>query len=63
MDINIKNISKDQARDTGLAMLLIILLIVYWTKYYEIIPLGIAILVVDMVCPVLFLVPSRILCK
>ncbi|MBV5330496.1 MAG: hypothetical protein JZU65_23155 [Chlorobium sp.] len=43
--------SKTQAKDTGLAMLLICLLFIYLAKYYFLLLPAMAILVVTMTCP------------
>jgi len=46
--------SRTQAKDTGLAMLLICLLVIYLAKYYFLLLPSMAILVVTMTCPGVF---------
>lgn len=45
---------KDQARDTGLAMCLLFLLLIYFGKYFKLIPVVILLLFLSMVWPNLF---------
>lgn len=44
----------DQARDTGLAMCLFSLLLIYFGKYFQLIPVAILFLFLSMICPNLF---------
>jgi polyferredoxin len=49
---NKDNINK--ARDTGLAMVLLVLIIIYFGKYYNLIPLAIILLILSILWPKLF---------
>jgi hypothetical protein len=51
---DIKADSLDQARDTGMAMVLVVLLLVYFGHYNYLVPLAIVLLVLCMVWPKLF---------
>ena len=44
----------DQARDTGLAFVLLSLIIIYLTKSYRLLPLPIGLLIITMIWPVFF---------
>jgi hypothetical protein len=44
----------DQARDTGLAMCLLLLLFIYFGKYFQLIPVAILILFISIAWPNLF---------
>lgn len=44
----------DQAKDTGLALTLILLLIAYFGKHYGLIPFAIGAIALTMICPVIF---------
>jgi hypothetical protein len=46
--------TKDQARDTGMAMALICLLLAYWGHHPKFLPLAIILLLVTMVVPQVF---------
>jgi len=44
----------DQARDTGLAMCLLLLLLIYFGNYFRLTPVAILFLFLSMICPNLF---------
>jgi len=54
--MKIKNNTNDisKSRDTGLAMVLLILIIIYFGKYYNLIPLAIIVLILSVLWPKLF---------
>jgi hypothetical protein len=54
-----REISRDQAKDTGMAMALICLLIAYWGERPRLVILAILLLVVDMVWPPIFHYPAQ----
>ena len=49
-----KKANIDQAKDTGLAMILILLLFVYLGKYYDLVLLAIVVLLFTMTWPAIF---------
>ena len=49
-----KTYTIDQTRDTGLAFVLLFLIIIYLTKSYRLLPLPIALLIITMTWPVFF---------
>lgn len=58
--MNPEKISTDQARDTGLAFALLVLLAIRAWKYYDWLPLAIGLLLLAMVWPAAFKVPARL---
>jgi hypothetical protein len=54
MGMFLKYITKEQSKDTGMAMVLICLLLGYFSRNYHLISLGIILLIVDMVVPNVF---------
>ncbi|MGA1867634.1 MAG: hypothetical protein ACMUJM_03705 [bacterium] len=49
-----KKMTNDQAKDTGLAMTLILLLIAHFAKFYYLIPPAIGVVILLMIWPTLF---------
>jgi uncharacterized membrane protein len=52
--IFLKHITKDQSKDTGMAMVLICLLFGYFSRKYHLISLAIILLIVNMIVPNVF---------
>ncbi len=50
----------DQARDTGLAMSLLLLIFIYWSNYVRLLPIAILVLLLSMVWPTAFRPLSKI---
>jgi hypothetical protein len=60
MMLNKKDNRLDRARDTGMALVLLVLLFAYFGRYYVLLPGAIVLLVINMAWPRLFIPLSRV---
>ena len=54
-----ESVDRDRSKDTGMAMVLICLLVAHFGQQHKLLPLAIFLLIIDMVWPKLFFYPSK----